>query len=138
MHKTARNLSALGLGLSISALVGWLLLRENKRIRELSSITVKSRSRDVNLDEVPAIPLPMESLEAADDPASGEDDLTTIEGIGPMFADALRAIGIRSFEQLAKQKPETLAERLAEHTTVTAQRIRNRDWIGQAKRLAKS
>jgi predicted flap endonuclease-1-like 5' DNA nuclease len=140
MHNTARNLSALGLGLSISALVGWLLLRENKRVRELSAITVKSRSRDTELDEVPAIPLPMEPIEERDPVAStsAEDDLTQIDGIGRTFADALHAIGIRRFEQLAKQTPDDLAGRLAQHTTVTAQRIRNKDWIGQAQRLAKA
>ncbi|RPI99654.1 MAG: DUF4332 domain-containing protein, partial [Chloroflexi bacterium] len=70
--------------------------------------------------------------------APAEDDLTQIDGIGRTFADALHAIGIRRFEQLAQQKPDDLAERLAAYTSVTAQRIRNKDWIGQAKRLAKA
>ena len=82
MHKTARNLTALSLGLSVSAIVGWLLLRESKRGRELPSITVKSRSHDAGLDDMPPIVLPLDALEGSDEePAAaaqqtGDDDLT--------------------------------------------------------------
>ncbi len=92
----------------------------------------------MELDEVPAIPIPMEPIEEPDHAAAAEDDFTQIDGIGRTFADALHTIGIHRYEQLAKQTPDALAERLAHHTSVTAQRIRNKDWIGQAKRLAKA
>jgi hypothetical protein len=141
MHKTARNLTALGLGLSVSAIVGWLLLRESKRGRELPIITVKSRSHDVGLDDMPPIVLPLDALDASDEePAAAakqaDDDLTQINDIGPRFAAALRAIGITRFDQLAAQTPETLAELLTPHVTVRPQRIHDKNWIGQAAKKA--
>lgn len=142
MHKTARNLTALGLGLSVSAIVGWLLLRESKRGRELPSITIKSRSHDAGLEGMPPIVLPLEALEGSDVELSAvgektdEDDLTQIHDIGPRFAAALRAIGITRFEQLANQTPETLAEQLKSHVTVRPQRIHDKNWLGQAAQKA--
>ena len=142
MHKTARNLTALGLGLSVSAIVGWLLLRESKRGRELPIITVKSRSHDAGLDDMPPIVLPLDALEGSDEETAtaagqtGDDDLTQIKDIGPRFAAALRAIGITRFDQLAAQTPDTLAERLVPHVSVRPQRIHDRDWIGQAAQKA--
>jgi hypothetical protein len=141
MHKTARNLTALGLGLSVSAIVGWLLLRESKRGRELPILTVKSRSHDAGLDDMPPIVLPLDALEGSDEePAAAakqaDDDLTQINDIGPRFAAALRAIGITRFDQLAAQTPETLAELLTPHVTVRPQRIHDKNWIGQAAKKA--
>jgi predicted flap endonuclease-1-like 5' DNA nuclease len=135
MHKTARNLTVLGLGLSVSAIVGWLLLKESKREKESAGITVKSRSRNTDLDDMPPIVLPMEDWESGEE--TGEDDLTQINDIGPRFAAALRAVGVTRFEQLARQTPEALAAQLAPHAAIRPQRIRDRDWIGQAARLAK-
>jgi hypothetical protein len=138
MHKTARNLTALSLGLSVSAIVGWLLLRESKRGRELPIITVKSRSHDPGVDDMPPIVLPLDALESSDatttteEEPTGEDDLTQIKDIGPRFAAALRAIGITRFDQLADQTPEKLAEQLMPHVTIHPQRIHDRNWIGQA------
>jgi predicted flap endonuclease-1-like 5' DNA nuclease len=139
--KTARNLTVLGIGLGISAVVGWLLLKESKRAKEVSRLTIKSQIRSPEPEDFPHIVLPLEALEAKEDiaPAVDEaDDLTRINDIGPRFAEALAAIGITRYAQLAAQTPETLAERLAEHISVRAQRIRDRDWIGQAARLARS
>jgi hypothetical protein len=142
MHKTARNLTALGLGLSVSAIVGWLLLRESKRGRELPIITIKSRSHDAGLEDMPPIVLPLDALEGSDEePATagneaGDDDLTQINDIGPRFAAALRAVGITRFDQLAAQTPEALAELLTPHITVRSQRIHDKNWIGQAAQKA--
>jgi hypothetical protein len=142
MHKTARNLTALSLGLSVSAIVGWLLLRESKRGRELPTITVKSRSHDAGLEDMPPIVLPLDALESSDEepaPAAqptGDDDLTQIKDIGPRFAAALRAVGITRFDQLAEQTPEALADLLTPHVTVRPQRIHDNNWIGQAAQKA--
>jgi predicted flap endonuclease-1-like 5' DNA nuclease len=62
------------------------------------------------------------------------DDLTIIEGIGPAYARALNSLGITTFADLAKQDPDDLAQRMP--TRVTAARIRQDDWIGQAKQLS--
>lgn len=142
MVKTARNLTVLGIGLSVSAVVGWLLLKENKRTKDLAQVTIKSQTR-ADADNLPQIMIPMGSLENQDDgeqtreqQARDTDDLTLISDIGPRFAQALAAIGITRFEQLARQNPEALAEQMAPYVSVRSQRIRTRNWIEQAAQLA--
>ncbi len=137
MYKTARNLTVLGAGLSASMVVGWLLLRQSKRAKEAARVVVKSQIRSSQPDELPQIVLPLDILKEESEPSTG-DDLTQIKDIGPRFANALAAIGITRWAQLAEQTPEVLAEKLAPHVAVTAQRIRTRNWIGQAAQLAKS
>ncbi len=145
MYKTARNLTVLGVVLGISAAVGWLLLRESKREKTPATMTVSSQHRN-EAEQMPKIVLPLEPLD--DDSSAVEatgaeldtdsvtpDDLTQINDIGPRFAEALGAIGITSFKQLAAQTPDALAEKLTPHVTVRAQRIRDKDWIGQAAQL---
>jgi predicted flap endonuclease-1-like 5' DNA nuclease len=139
--KTARNLTVLGIGLGISAAVGWLLLKESKRAKQVTRLTIRSQIRSPEPENFPSIMLPLEALEARPDTAptaDAADDLTKINDIGPRFAEALAAIGITRYAQLASQTPEVLAGRLAPHVSVRAQRIRDRDWIGQAGRLARS
>lgn len=142
MYKIARNLTVLGAGLSASAIVGWLLLRESKRRQSALPVVVKSQARAPESVEGVGIRLPLAVRDEAEEPApaaSGEmpDDLTRIKDIGPRFAEALHAIGITRFAQLAEQSPEALAERLVLHVNVGPHRIREKDWIGQAARLAK-
>ncbi len=154
MYKTARNLTLLGTGLSISALVGWFLWRENRRDAEPGAILIKSTHQANDLSEIQNIVLPPEALQA-DEPEStpaaplappsalpqantSADDLTLINDIGPRFSEALNAIGITTYRQLAEQTPENLAQRLADHVTVRAQRIHDKNWIGQAAQLAQS
>jgi predicted flap endonuclease-1-like 5' DNA nuclease len=136
MYKTVRNLTVFSLGLGVSAIVGWLLLKESKRDQEAASVTVRSQSRTVEPDEIPQIVLPMEPIPETD--AGQQDDFTTINGIGPRFAEALHAIGISRFAELAEQDPDDLANRLAAHATVRASRIRDNDWIGQERSLAQN
>lgn len=57
------------------------------------------------------------------------DSLTDIKGIGPAFEQALNAIGIRTFADLARQRPEALAAQLG--ARVTVERVRG--WIEQAQ-----
>lgn len=141
MVKTARNLTVLGIGLSVSAIVGWLLLRENKRAKDVTQVTIKSQSR-ANANELSQIVIPIPSKDHDEPVPSGKataaqpDDLTQITDIGPRFAEALAAAGITRFEQLAEQTPEALADLLAPHISVRSQRIRSRNWIGQAATLA--
>ncbi len=137
MFKTARNLIALGIGLGTSAVVGWLLLKEGKRQPESGEVTVSSQRRSPEAQSPPAIKLPLEALEeAAAAPEAPVDDFTVINGIGPRYAEALVKVGITRFDQLAAQTPEKLAALLAPHVRVRAERISDKDWIGQAARLA--
>lgn len=68
------------------------------------------------------------------EPAATPDALTEIDGIGPAFAQALNAVGIYTFAQLARQDPDDLAARLP--ARINADRIRRDGWIEQAQRLA--
>jgi hypothetical protein len=145
MHKTARNLMVLGTGLGISALVGWLFLRESRRSRDDAPVLIKSQSRTTEPSVMPNIVLPLDTMVSGDGvespdtdqkAAETEDDLTRINDIGPRFADALHAIGITSYAQLAKQSPDALARELTPHVRVTARRIQDKDWVGQAAQFA--
>lgn len=65
---------------------------------------------------------------------STPDSLTEIDGIGPAFEQALNQVGITTFAELARQKPDELAARLP--ARITADRIRRDQWIEQAKNKA--
>ena len=142
MYKTARNITMLGLGLSLSAVVGWLLLKETRRQKTLGNASIRSQSHAPETDVLPQIVLPLEALKTSESAGVAahegqpRDDLTQINGIGPRFAEALYAIGITRFADLASQTPEILAQRLAQHTNVSSQRIQDKNWIGQAARLS--
>ena len=143
MMKKAWSATILWLGLSISAIVGWLFLRDSKRKTDPRTVTIKSQTSGNGSDEMQPIVLPREALEEGaedteDTSAQEGDDFTRIRGVGPRFAQALRDVGITTFAALARETPESLAERLAEHAAVSAQRIRANDWIGQAKALARA
>ena len=76
-----------------------------------------------------------EPVRAPGRPAEQSDPLTEINGIGPAFEQALNAIGIFTFAQLARQDADTLADRLA-GMRVTAERIVRDQWIEQARERA--
>ena len=60
-------------------------------------------------------------------PAPAHDDLTSIKGIGPVYAGRLAELGVRSFQALSEQDPATTAKRLG----TTQQAVT--DWVAQAK-----
>ena len=59
------------------------------------------------------------------------DPLIEIKGIGPSFVQALNALDIYTFAQLARQDADDLATRM--NVRVTADRIRRERWIEQAR-----
>ena len=61
------------------------------------------------------------------------DDFTLIKGIGPTYAERLRATGVQTFAQLASCIPAKLAAQVG---GLPAKRIIEQDWLGQAKKLA--
>jgi receptor protein-tyrosine kinase len=67
------------------------------------------------------------------EPLSTSDPLTKISGIGPAYERTLNRLGIRTFEQLAKQNPEELAERMSPYAG--ARRLIRDGWIEQAQAL---
>jgi hypothetical protein len=70
--------------------------------------------------------------------AESADDLKMINGIGPVYAKALREIGIRRFEDLAGYTAQELSKALREQAgaKVQPERIEAADWVGQAQELA--
>jgi len=63
--------------------------------------------------------------------AAKQDDLTAIKGIGPAFVEKLKALGVTTYADLARQDPDILSERLGGRPT--AERIRRERWIEQAQ-----
>ncbi len=73
--------------------------------------------------------------ETLDAPRGGEgDDLQQIRGIGPKIAEALTAMGIHHFDQVAGWSPEEVAWVDRNLDGVRGRVIRD-DWVGQAKSL---
>jgi hypothetical protein len=71
-------------------------------------------------------------------PVFGEtDDLERIEGVEPWIADLLRRSGVADTRALASLSAEALATALREQAEaeLTADRIEDEDWLGQARRL---
>ncbi len=56
------------------------------------------------------------------------DDLVSLRGVGPVFAQQLQQAGIRTYADLARLTPEEVAERCG----LPLWRIRRDDWVGQA------
>lgn len=74
----------------------------------------------------------------AEELAKGQsDDLEAINGIGPKFAEALHAAGIRRYADLVDYEPEALSEALLAQAgvRVPSERIEANHWIDQAQRL---
>lgn len=77
--------------------------------------------------------MPIVRMQETDVRPSAEDDLTLLEGIGPVYSARLRESGIRTFAQLAASDEATLARII---DAPTWRRIRYGDWIAQARLAA--
>lgn len=66
---------------------------------------------------------------------SGPDPLIEIDGIGPAVLEKLTALGITTFEELAQQNPDVLAEKMG--LRISGDRIRRERWIEQARERAR-
>lgn len=65
-------------------------------------------------------------------PRTRQDDLAQITGIGARIEAKLKQAGIRTFAQLGRMS----VEKLAAISGYSTDRIRQNDWVGQAKALA--
>ena len=63
-----------------------------------------------------------------------KDDLKKIHGIGPVFAQTLNKMGLHTFVQIARWKPEDIA-RVAKKLDTVPDRIKREKWIAGAKKL---
>jgi predicted flap endonuclease-1-like 5' DNA nuclease len=75
--------------------------------------------------------------QALDGGTRASDDLSRIKGVGPKFADALRAIGFNRFDQLAQLTPNEI-ERLDERLGSFRGRIARDRVVEQADYLARN
>lgn len=64
------------------------------------------------------------------------DDFTRVSGIGKVLDRRLHQAGVTSYADLAGLNPEEIASLLADGGAVSAGRIGNEDWTGQAAKLA--
>ena len=80
---------------------------------------------------------PAEKEKKTSEPAAegSGDDLTRINGIGPVIAEKLTKLGIKSIAQIAAMSPED-AERVDEQLNSKG-RIERENWIEQARELTK-
>ena len=102
--------------------------------RGAGALATDENAISANGQEVPVVPTPP-SPAAANVSAQSNgkpDDLTAIKGIGPTYAKRLQQAGIKTYNELAKQSPDTLREitRAAGNTADPVQ------WIAEARSLA--
>lgn len=62
-----------------------------------------------------------------------KDDLSKIHGIGPAFARTLNKMGMYTFVQIARWKPEDI-DKIAKKLYTAPERIKRGKWIDEAKR----
>lgn len=63
-----------------------------------------------------------------------KDDLSKIHGIGPVFARTLNKMGLYTFVQIARWKPEDI-DKVAKKLYTAPDRIKRDKWIDEAKKL---
>lgn len=66
--------------------------------------------------------------------AEQKDDLSRIHGIGPVFARTLNKMGMRTYIQIARWKPEDIVK-VAKKLYTAPERIKRDKWIDEAKKL---
>jgi predicted flap endonuclease-1-like 5' DNA nuclease len=62
-----------------------------------------------------------------------KDDLSKIHGIGPAFAKTLNKMGLHTYIQIARWKPEDI-EKVAKKLYTAPERIKRDRWIEEAKK----
>jgi predicted flap endonuclease-1-like 5' DNA nuclease len=65
---------------------------------------------------------------------TAKDDLSKIHGIGPTFARTLNKMGLHTFVQIARWKPEDI-DKVAKKLYTAPDRIKRDKWIDEAKKL---
>ena len=95
---------------------------------------------DVAAEQVSTEEVPEEKEPAGERPAAVElpgdkiDDLKDIKGVGPVNEEQLNALGVFTFEQIARWTPANV-DWVEDYLSFPG-RIEREDWIGQAKVLA--
>ncbi|MEM7022782.1 MAG: helix-hairpin-helix domain-containing protein [Pseudomonadota bacterium] len=88
------------------------------------------------METKPVVSAPVETAKPAPTPAPAKpaivataetkapDDLTAIKGIGPAVQSKLRALGIQTYDDLAKADPDRLIDQLKGSQPISPARVR--------------
>ena len=119
--------------------------RLQKRLKELrgelreKATAPAANSRETTQSGVKSSPQPtpakvaQAALPAKVAKETQEDDLKKIQGIGPVFAQALQKLGIRTFIQIARWKAEDI-EKVAKKLDIEPERVKRENWMASAKK----
>jgi len=136
-----RQMVLLVLSVAASLLVGWLLVERNQTGQIRLSLRLPALPPSL-MESLQGLlpqnflgePQPSASLNLPEDNSVPMDDLTIIDGIGKSYARLLYEMGVTTFAELAERDPGEIARQ--SRGRISAQRIRNQDWIGQARQLS--
>jgi len=103
-------------------------------IRKPAADTADKTEQTPQATKAPVKPASKATATPAPKTPEKQDDLTAIDGIGPVMAKKLKEGGITSYAQLADLSDADI-ERLDKDVIRSAGRIRRDDWVGQAKKL---
>jgi predicted flap endonuclease-1-like 5' DNA nuclease len=152
------------LGLALLIVVGWLVMRANRKAKIVEDASAPALARDVLaegaapaqrnqalIDAAPAVakaaPVPapepaptpvVKTVPAPAAPASapaGADDLSRIKGVGPKLVTLLAELGVTSFAQIAAWSDADVT-RIDDQLGRFKGRITRDQWIAQAQLLA--
>jgi len=91
-----------------------ILVNEDQAIAvstRLTELGGTSEVHPVTEEAIAEVETAVPAVEAAE--VAAGDDLTILDGVGPTFADALRAAGVTTFAQLGEMTPEAIEDVLA-------------------------
>ena len=111
--------------------------RLRKRLVEMrAALRIKTNGapvapRQVRQNGSSQLSLQMDQAKALKD--AQKDDLSKIHGIGPVFARTLNKMGLHTFVQIARWKPEDI-DKVAKKLYTAPERIKRDKWIDEAKK----
>jgi predicted flap endonuclease-1-like 5' DNA nuclease len=119
--------------IAVALVLAFILLRPKQRVKLTDSAPVRPHAATSDL----AGDIIRAPVHSALDGSLAGDDLCLIKGVGPKFADALRAAGIYSFDQIAALTPVGI-DRLDQQLGAFRGRIVRDRIVDQADYLARN
>jgi len=101
---------------------------------KLTQLGGTAEVHEVTEEAVAEVETAVPAVEAAE--LAAGDDLSILDGVGPKYADALRASGVTTFAQLSEMTPEAIEETLAKANEPLIAGHNADTWPRQAKLAA--
>ena len=98
---------------------------------KLSDLGGATEVHEVTEEAVAEVETAVPAVEAAEEAAG--DDLSILDGVGPKYADALKAGGVKTFAQVSEMTPEAIEELLVKGNTPLIAGHNADTWPRQAK-----